>query len=61
MPIWAQVLLITLIPAAVIVAIIIGWLAWCMWYASPRGMQETARSHQIERQRFVQLQPQQKI
>lgn len=61
MPIWAQVLLITLIPAAIIVAIIIGWLVWCMWYASPKGRQETAKAHQIERQRFVKLQEQQKI
>ena len=61
MPIWGQVLLITLIPAAIIVAIIIGWLAWCMWYASPRGQEETAKAHQIQRQAFVKLQGTQRI
>ena len=55
MPVELQVLLITVIPAAVVILIIVCWLAWCMWYSSPKGKQENARNNAMEKRRFFKL------
>ena len=55
MPVELQVLLITVIPAAILVIIVVAWLAWCMYYGSPRGRQQNARESAMEKRRFFKL------
>ena len=55
MPVELQVLLITVIPAALLVLLVVAWLAWCMYYGSPRGQQQNAREGAMEKRRFFKL------
>ena len=55
MPVELQVLLITAIPAAILVLLVVAWLAWCMYYGSPRGRQQNAREGAMEKRRFFKL------
>ena len=55
MPVGLQVLLITAIPAALVVCIIVAWITWCMYYGSPRGKQQNARENAAEKRRFFKL------
>ena len=59
MPVELQVLLITAIPAALVVCIIVAWITWCMYYGSPRGKQQNARENAAEKRRFFKLDVQQ--
>jgi hypothetical protein len=55
MPVGLQVLLITAIPAALLVCIIVSWIGWCMYYSSARGTQQNARDDAMAKRRFFKL------
>ena len=55
MPVELQVLLITAIPAALLVCIVVSWIGWCMYYSSARGQKQNARENAMEKRRFFKL------
>ena len=59
MPVGLQVLLITAIPAFLLICIVVAWIWWCLYYGSPRGKQQNARENAAEKRRFFQLNVQQ--
>ena len=55
LPVELQVLLITTIPAAILICIAVAWIWWCLYYSSPKGQQQIARENAAERRRFFKL------
>ena len=55
MPVELQVLLITTIPAALVICIVVAWIWWCLYYGSPKGRQNNARENKEGNRRFFKL------
>tara|TARA_B100000963_G_scaffold340455_1_gene339128 strand:- start:691 stop:1650 length:960 start_codon:yes stop_codon:yes gene_type:complete len=55
MPVALQVLLITTIPAALLICIVVAWIWWCIYYSSPGGREQNARENAMQKRRFFKL------
>ena len=50
-----QVLLITTIPATLLICIVVAWIWWCIYYSAPGGREQNARENAMQKRRFFKL------